>query len=46
VLGRYIANTSDEALVTVDPNTHTAAGLPARSDLRLSDFIIVSARLS
>src|SRR4051794_11749371 len=41
VLGRYICNTFDEMLVTVDPNAHAAAGLPARGDLRPFDFIII-----
>jgi choline dehydrogenase-like flavoprotein len=41
VLGRYIANTFDEALVTVDPNARAAAGLPPRGDLRPFDFIVI-----
>jgi choline dehydrogenase-like flavoprotein len=40
-LGRYVCNTLDEALVTVDPNARAAAGLPARGDLRSFDFIII-----
>ena len=41
VFGRYICNTFDEALVTIDPNARAAAGLPARGDLRAFDFVIV-----
>lgn len=41
VLGRYICNTFDEMIVTIDPNSRAAAGLPARGDLRPFDFIIV-----
>jgi hypothetical protein len=41
VLGRYVCNTFDEALVTVDPNARATAGLPARGDLRPFDFIII-----
>lgn len=41
VLGRYICNTYDEVLVTIDANARANAGLPARSDLRPFDFIIV-----
>src|SRR6266487_5121933 len=41
VLGRYVCNTYDEALVTIDPNARAAAGLPARGDLRPFDFIII-----
>jgi len=41
VLGRYICNTFDEMIVTIDPNARAAAGLPARGDLRPFDFIIV-----
>jgi len=41
VLGRYICNTFDEALVTYDATARAAAGLPARGDLRPFDFIIV-----
>lgn len=41
VLGRYVCNTFDEALVTIDPNARAAAGLPARGDLRPFDFIII-----
>ncbi|MGH8643835.1 MAG: family 16 glycoside hydrolase [Gammaproteobacteria bacterium] len=41
VLGRYVCNTFDEVLVTVDPNARAAAGLPARGDLRPFDFIII-----
>jgi choline dehydrogenase-like flavoprotein len=41
VLGRYVCNTFDEALVTIDPNARAAAGLPPRGDLRPFDFIIV-----
>ncbi|MCS6306263.1 MAG: DUF1080 domain-containing protein [Nitrospira sp.] len=41
VLGRYVCNTFDEALVTIDPNARAAAGLPTRGDLRPFDFIII-----
>jgi choline dehydrogenase-like flavoprotein len=41
VLGRYVCNTFEEALVTNDANARTAAGLPARGDKRPFDFIIV-----
>jgi choline dehydrogenase-like flavoprotein len=41
VVGRYVCNTFDEALVTVDPNARAAAGLPPRGDLRPFDFIII-----
>jgi hypothetical protein len=41
VLGRYICNTFDEVLVTIDANARIAAGLSPRSDLRPFDFIIV-----
>jgi choline dehydrogenase-like flavoprotein len=41
VLGRYVCNTFDEALVTIDANARAAAGLPARGDLRPFDFIII-----
>ena len=41
VLGRYVGNTFDEALVTIDPNARNAAGLPPRGDLRPFDFIVV-----
>jgi hypothetical protein len=41
VLGRYVCNTFQEALVTVDPNARAAAGLPPRGDLRPFDFIII-----
>jgi choline dehydrogenase-like flavoprotein len=41
VLGRYVCNTFDEALVTIDPNARAAANLPARGDLRPFDFIII-----
>src|SRR5215475_9995130 len=41
VLGRYICNTFDEALVTIDANARAAAGLPQRGDLRPFDFIII-----
>jgi len=44
VLGRYICNTFDEMIVTIDPNARAAAGLPARGDLRPFDFIIVGGR--
>ncbi len=40
VLGRYVCNTFDEMLVTIDPNARAAAGLPPR-DLRPFDFIII-----
>jgi choline dehydrogenase-like flavoprotein len=41
VLGRFICNTFDEALTSVDPNARAAAGLPPSGDLRPFDFIIV-----
>ena len=41
VLGRYICNTFNEMIVTIDPSQRAAAGLPARGDLRPFDFIIV-----
>lgn len=41
VLGRYVCNTFDDMLVTIDPNVRNAAGLPARGDLRPFDFIII-----
>jgi choline dehydrogenase-like flavoprotein len=41
VLGRYICNTFDEVLVTIDPNARAAAGLPARGDLRPFDFVVI-----
>src|SRR5690349_2160639 len=41
VLGRYVCNTFQEALVTVDPNARAGAGLPPRGDLRPFDFIII-----
>ena len=41
VLGRYVCNTFDDMLVTIDPNARTAAGLPSRGDLRPFDFIVV-----
>lgn len=41
VLGRYVCNTFDEALVTVDPSARSAAGLPPRGDLRPFDFIVI-----
>ncbi|MFL9966558.1 hypothetical protein PQR02_37450 [Paraburkholderia sediminicola] len=41
VLGRYICNTFDEMLVTIDPNARAASGLPARGDLRPFDFIVI-----
>ena len=41
VLGRYVCNTFDEALVTIDANARAAAGLPSRDDLRPFDFIII-----
>ncbi|PYP90914.1 MAG: hypothetical protein DMG65_09800 [Candidatus Angelobacter sp. Gp1-AA117] len=40
-LGRYICNTFDEVLVTIDANARTAAGLPSRGDLRPFDFIVI-----
>src|SRR5712691_8698290 len=43
LLGRYLCNTLDEALVTIDPNARRAAGLPPRGDLRPFDFIIIGA---
>jgi hypothetical protein len=41
VLGRFVCNTFDEALVTIDPNARAAAGLPPSGDLRPFDFIII-----
>src|SRR5262249_806807 len=41
VFGRFVCNTYDEALVTIDPNARAAAGLPSRGDLRPFDFIII-----
>jgi len=41
VLGRYICNTFDEALVTIDSNARAASGLPPRGDLRPFDIIII-----
>src|SRR5437773_4073497 len=41
VFGRFICNTYDEMLVTIDPSARSAAGLPARGDLRPFDFIII-----
>ncbi len=41
VLGRYVCNTFDEALVTMDANARNTAGLPGRGDLRPFDFIII-----
>jgi choline dehydrogenase-like flavoprotein len=41
VFGRYVCNTFDEALVTIDANARAAAGLPGRGDLRPFDFIII-----
>src|SRR5262249_19336970 len=41
VLGRYICNTLDEVLVTIDPNARAAAGLPPRGDLHPFDFIVL-----
>ena len=41
VLGRYVCNTFNEALVTVDPAARAAVGLSARGDLRPFDFIII-----
>src|SRR5215472_12157172 len=41
VLGRYVCNTFDEMLVTIDPNARAAAGLPPRGDLRPFDFIVI-----
>lgn len=38
VLGRYVCNTFDEALVTIDPNARAAAGLNARGELRSFAF--------
>ncbi|MCY7278140.1 MAG: DUF1080 domain-containing protein [Phormidesmis sp. CAN_BIN44] len=40
-LGRYVCNTFEEALQTIDPNARAAANLPARGDLRPFDFIII-----
>jgi choline dehydrogenase-like flavoprotein len=41
VLGRYVCNTFDDVLVTIDPNARSAAGLPPRGDLAPFDFIII-----
>jgi hypothetical protein len=41
VLGRYLCNTFDDMLVTIDPNARAAASLPPRGDLRPFDFIII-----
>ena len=41
ILGRYVCNTFDEMLVTIDSNARAAAGLPPRGDLRPFDFIII-----
>jgi choline dehydrogenase-like flavoprotein len=41
VLGRYVCNTFDDMLVTIDANARSAAGLPPRADLRSFDFIII-----
>jgi choline dehydrogenase-like flavoprotein len=41
VLGRYVCNTFDEVLVTIDQNARSSAGLPPRSDLRPFDFIVI-----
>lgn len=41
VLGRYVCNTFDDVLVTIDPNARSMAGLPPRGDLRPFDFIII-----
>src|SRR5262245_50849787 len=41
VLGRYVCNTFDEALATIDANARAAVGLPSRDDLRPFDFIII-----
>ncbi|CAG9932719.1 family 16 glycoside hydrolase [Candidatus Nitrotoga arctica] len=41
VLGRYVCNTFDEVLLTIDANARSAAGLPVRGDLRPFDFIII-----
>src|SRR3954470_9153171 len=41
VLGRYVCNTFDDMLVTIDPNARAAAGLPPREDLRPFHFIII-----
>jgi len=40
VLGRYICNTFDEMIVTIDANARAAAGLPARGDLRRFERIL------
>ncbi|HSB11037.1 MAG TPA: family 16 glycoside hydrolase [Blastocatellia bacterium] len=40
-LGRYVLNTFDEMLVTIDANARNSAGLPPRGDLRPFDFIII-----
>jgi choline dehydrogenase-like flavoprotein len=41
VLGRYVCNTFDDVLVTIDPNARSLAGLPPRGDLRPFDFIVI-----
>jgi len=41
LLGRYICNTFDEVLITIDPNARATAGLSPRGDLRPFDFIVV-----
>ncbi len=41
VLGRYVCNTFQEALVTVDPSARADALLPATGDLRPFDFIVI-----
>ncbi len=41
VLGRYICNTFDEMIVTIDANARATAGLPPRGDLRPFDFIVI-----
>src|SRR5215831_891120 len=41
LVGRYVCNTLDEVLVTIDPNARAAAGLPASADLRPFDLIII-----
>src|SRR5436853_7168212 len=43
ILGRYVCNTFDEMLVTIDSNARAAAGLPPRGDLRPFDFIVIGA---
>jgi choline dehydrogenase-like flavoprotein len=43
ILGRYVCNTFDEALVNSDPTARAAAGLGMYSNMRPFDFIILGA---